>query len=500
LSVLFAYFLVLVLISVFTARKANNETFFTGNRNSSWYLVAFGMIGASLSGVTFISIPGAVGSGGFTYIQIAIGYIAGYAIVAFVLLPLYYRQNVTSIYSYLGQRFGKITYKTGAGLFIVSKMIGASLRLYLVANVLQKFVFDDWDIPFWATVLLSILLIWIYTFKGGIKTIVWTDTFQTFFMLLCLGACIYLISDELNLALSDIYSSVSEAGYGTVFQTDDPMARNYWWKGIFGGMFVVLGMTGVDQDMMQKNLTCKNQGEAKKNMLTFSVVLFFVNVLFVTMGGLLYLYVDANPEIHAQWLAVSDVPKGDPDLLFPTIALEGGLGITISLCFIIGLIAACYSSADSALAALTTSFAVDFIDIENRPAHQRERIRKWTHVGMSLAMLGTILIFKQFVNESVIDEILTIAGYTYGPLLGLFIFGIITKRRVKDLFCAVICLKVAVLVYFLNTYLMPQFAYKFGPELLGINALLVVLALFIFSSKADKLSGDSGKISAPLQG
>lgn len=482
LSLLLGYFVVLILISYLTSRKADNDTFFTGNRNNKWYVVAFGMIGASLSGVTFISIPGVIRDSHFTYLQMALGYILGYAIIAFVLLPLYYRLNVTSIYSYLKDRFGIYTYKMGAAFFILSRVIGASLRLYLVANVLQKFVFDDWNVPFAVTVSLSILLIWVYTHRGGIKTIIWTDTLQTLFMLLAVGMSVYLISDDLNIALGDVYGEIKSAGYGTVFQTEDWLAGNYWWKGILGGMFITLGMTGVDQDMMQKNLTCKNQFEAKKNMLSFSIVLFFVNVLFVMLGGLLVLYIDHHPEVAAMWVERG----GQNDLLYATVALEGGLGFAVGILFLLGLVAAAYSSADSALTSLTTSLSVDFLNIEEKSAEQREKLRKLAHVIMSVALLITILVFKTLVDESVIWALFKAAGFTYGPLLGLFLFGVMTKRRVDDISCMIICLVVAIAVYLFTLYVVPQMGgYAFGSELLGMNATLVVIFLFIFSKKPD---------------
>jgi SSS family transporter len=489
LVLLVAYFAVLLLISYLTGRKADNDTFFTGNKNSRWYVVAFGMIGASLSGVTFISIPGIIQGSGFTYLQMALGYIIGYGIIAFVLLPLYYRLNLTSIYAYLETRFGVVTYKIGAGFFILSRLIGAALRMYLVANVLQSFVFNALGVPFEVTVAMSILLIWVYTFKGGIKTIIWTDTLQTLFMLISVGLSIYLISDELNIALGDIYSNISEAGMGTFWQTEDPMAGNYWWKGILGGAFITLGMTGVDQDMMQKNLTCKNQADAKKNMLSFAVVLFFVNVLFVTLGGLLFLYIDANPDIMAQWLELSSNKSGDGDLLFATIALQSDIGIAVGIFFLLGLIAAAYSSADSALTSLTTSFSVDFLNIEKKESSKEDskKMRMWTHIGMSVALLITILIFRYVKDDSVVWALFKAAGYTYGPLLGLFMFGIISKRSVPDIASAVICILVPIAIYQAHAYyLATELPYAFGSELLGVNAFIVYIFLWIFSKRVEE--------------
>lgn len=511
---LVGYFMVLMVIAYLTGRKGDNDTFFTGNKNNKWYVVAFGMIGASLSGVTFISIPGTIANNGFTYLQMAFGYIIGYAIIAFVLIPLYYKLNLTSIYAYLGERFGFYTHKVGAGFFILSRLIGAALRMYLVANVLQTFLFDQWGVPFEITVMMSILLIWVYTFSGGIKTIIWTDTLQTLFMLISVGLSVYLISDDLNIAVGNIYSSLSDAGMGTVLQTDDPMAGNYWVKGILGGMFITLGMTGVDQDMMQKNLSCKNQFEAKKNMLSFSVVLFFVNILFIALGGLLFLYVDAHPELTAEWMNLSGGEKLDNDLLFATIALKSELGIGIGIFFLLGLIAAAYSSADSALTSLTTSFSVDFLgskrkvkttaeiggdeDLlddsnEGSSVHTEVQIskskRKLVHVGMSVALLLTILIFKWVKSDSVVWELFKAANYTYGPLLGLFLFGVTVKRRVEDLAAVLVCVLVPILIYLGHSwYLSLELPYAFGSELLGINAFLVYILLLFFSKNTETVS------------
>lgn len=506
--------MVLMVIAYLTGKKGDNDTFFSGNKNNKWFVVAFGMIGASLSGVTFISIPGTIANNGFTYLQMAFGYIIGYAIIAFVLIPLYYRLNLTSIYAYLGDRFGFYTHKVGAGFFILSRLIGAALRMYLVANVLQTFLFNQWGVPFELTVMISILLIWVYTFSGGIKTIIWTDTLQTLFMLISVGLSVYLIADDLNIAVGDIYGSLSDAGMGTVLQTDDPMAANYWVKGILGGMFITLGMTGVDQDMMQKNLTCKNQSEAKKNMLSFSVVLFFVNILFIALGGLLFLYIDAHPELTAEWMMLSGGEKLDNDLLFATIALKSGLGVGIGVFFLLGLIAAAYSSADSALTSLTTSFSIDFLgskrkvkmtrekemnsdlldDLNESPSTQTEQHiskskRKLVHIGMSIALLLTILIFKWLKSDSVVWELFKAANYTYGPLLGLFLFGITSRRRVRDVFAVFVCVLVPISIYIAHsTYSGMELPYAFGSELLGINAFLVYILLLFFSKKTETVS------------
>jgi len=437
-----------------------------------------------LSGVTFISIPGIVENNSFTYLQMAIGYIIGYTIIAFVLLPLYYRLQLTSIYEFLKLRFGVGTYKMGAGFFILSRLIGAALRMYLVVTVLQTFVFSQMGVDFEYTVVISILLIWVYTFKGGIKTIIWTDTLQTLFMLISVGLSVYFLADDLNLSFDSIYASIDNAGMGEMWQTSDYKAGNYWIKGVLGGMFITLGMTGVDQDMMQKNLTCKNQFEAKKNMLSFSVVLFFVNVLFVTLGGLLFLYVDAHPDIAEIWHQFDVKGESQGDLLFATIALKGTMGLAVGVFFLLGLIAAAYSSADSALTSLTTSLSVDFFNVKTLEKKEQEKKRKLAHIIMSIALLITILIFKAVKSDNVVWELFKAANYTYGPLLGLFLFGILSKRKIADVFTIIVSIIVPLILFFINKYSIELFdGYKFGPEMLGINAILVFLILWVFSTE-----------------
>ena len=387
------YFSLLLTISVLTSKSANNTTFFKANNSSPWYLVAFGMIGASLSGVTFISVPGWVASESMSYMQMVLGYTVGYAIIGLVLLPLYYRLNLTSIYTYLQDRFGNSAYKTGASFFLLSRIIGASFRLFLVANVLQLLLFDAYHIPFWITVTITILLIWLYTFKGGIKTIVWTDTLQTLFMLIAVGVCIYSVSKEME--ISNLFSYISNNELSKTFFFNDLKSGNYFWKRFLAGAFVAIVMTGLDQDMMQKNLTCRNLRDAQKNMFWFTIVLVVVNFLFLALGVLLTDYAQQNG-INAQ-----------KDTLFPIIATKGTLGITTAIFFILGLIAAAYSSADSALTSLTTSFSIDILEIDkNKNQKQQEKIRKRIHVVFSLILIITILIFKYFIaDESVIAKI-----------------------------------------------------------------------------------------------
>ena len=465
---IFAYFSVLILISFFTGKSANNATFFKANNTSPWYLVAFGMIGASLSGVTFISVPGWIEAQSMSYMQMVLGYIVGYAVIGLVLLPLYYRLNLTSIYTYLQGRFGEYSYKTGASFFLLSRTIGASFRLFLVANVLQIILFDAYGIPFWVTVCITILLIWIYTFKGGIKTIVWTDTLQTLFMLIAVGVCIYTISDELN--ISNIFSYVCESEYSKIFFFEDIKAGNFFWKQFLAGTFIAIVMTGLDQDMMQKNLTCRNLKDAQKNMFWFTIVLVIVNFFFLALGILLTDYAQKNG---------FDTHK---DQLFPMIATNGTLGFSIAVFFILGLIAAAYSSADSALTSLTTSFSIDILQIDKKKNESdQEKIRKQIHVLFSLVLVATILIFKYFIaDESVIAKIFTFANYTYGPLLGLYAFGLFTKFEVKDKMVPLICILSPILTYFTNLFFLETFGFDFGFALLIINGLFTFIGLRIF--------------------
>ena len=386
ISVIVAYFLVLIAISFFTSRKADNSTFFLGERKSPWYIVSFGMIGASLSGVTFISVPGWVGSetNQFSYMQAVLGYLFGYFIVAYVLLPIYYRLNLTSIYEYLRDRFGFWSYKTGASFFLISRVLGASFRLLLVANVLQSILFEEWGIPFWGTVIISVLLIWIYTSRGGIKTIVWTDTLQTAFMLGSVFLTVWFISNALDLPNNQgVISAVAESNYSKIFFFDDFMSGNHFLKHFFGGIFITIGMTGLDQDMMQKNLSCKNIGEAKKNMISMAFVLVAVNLVFLFLGALLYMYAAQN-----------NIEFERADLLFSSVAMSDGAGKVIGVLFLLGLIAAAYSSADSALTSLTTSFSIDFLGIgrkseesEDKTKIDEVKTRKIVHVGMSIVII-----------------------------------------------------------------------------------------------------------------
>jgi len=468
-----------MVISHFTSKDSSNDTFFLGNRESPWYVVAFGMIGTSLSGVTFISVPGWVGDSQFSYMQTVLGYLIGYFIIAFVLLPLYYRLNLTSIYSYLEQRFGSWSYKTGAFYFLLSRVLGASFRLFLVATVLQEFVFSKWKIPFteWTfpfevTVLITIVFIWLYTHRGGIKTIIWTDTLQTFFMLTAVGVSIYLISSRLNLSLDGLIERIASSDLSQTFFLEDIKAKNHLVKQLMSGAFIAICMTGLDQDMMQKNISCKSVGDSQKNMISFSIVLVFVNLVFLALGALLFIYAEEKG------LAIPD----RTDLLYPTIALNSGLGIGIGVFFILGLVSAAYSSADSALTALTTSVCVDFLGIDKLQASVRRSIRKRVHIGMSAVLLVVIIAFRYLIDRSVIDTLLYVATYTYGPLLGLFAFGLLTRSAVVDKLVPVVCIAAPILTYVINMKSEAWFGgYVFAYELLAVNGFLTFFGLWILS-------------------
>ena len=482
LILIVSYFSILILISYLTGKDDSNAVFFKANKQSQWYVVAFGMIGASLSGVTFISVPGWIEGSQFSYFQVVLGYMFGYFVVAFILLPLYYRHNVTSIYEYLMLRFGVVSHKTGAFFFFISRVIGASFRLFLVAIVLQQFVFDAWNIPFEITVIISILLIWVYTNKGGIKTIIWTDTLQTLFMLIAVILSIYFINDNLGWSFSEFLASDELKNYDKIFITDSFLERSHFIKSFLGGMFITICMTGLDQDMMQKNLTCKSLKDAQKNMVTFSIVLVAATFLFMLLGALLYIYANKNN------IAIP-LMDGNPrtDLLFPEIALNSGLGITLAITFMLGLIAAAYSSADSALTSLTTSFCVDFLDIDKKPKKDQKSLRKKIHIAMSILLIVVIIIFKYVLTSNVIDSLLTVAGYTYGPLLGLFAFGIFTKYKVKDKYVWIVALSAAIIISIIGSIPPENLGgYTLGYELLPINGLITFLGLLIIRKKTVK--------------
>lgn len=469
------YTLVLFGVAFFTSRKSNNESYFNGNRKSPWPVVAYGMIGASLSGVTFISIPGWVGNTQFTYLMVVFGYLIGYLVITYFLLPLYYRLNLISIYTYLEQRFGFYAYKTGAFYFLISRTIGASFRMFLVINVLQIFIFDKWGLPFWSTTLIFVVLITLYTFKAGIKTIVWTDLLQTTFMLASLVITIYAIASQLDINILQLLERAKSAGYTTIIDADWRSDRFYL-KQFFSGMFITIVMTGLDQDMMQKNLTCRNVKDAQKNMISLGLLLIPVNMLFLFLGASLYVYATdfgiALPNIS--------------DDLFPMLAIEH-FGPLLAVVFLIGLIAAAYSSADGAITALTTSFIIDILGTKNDAVlteNEKKKRRYKTHFFISSLIILTIVLFREINDQAVISRLFTIAGYTYGPLLGLFAFGMFTNKNVKDKLVPVVAIVAPLLSYIVSSnsdFLLN--GYKFGFEILIFNGLLTFIGLFIIQKK-----------------
>ena len=475
LFVFLTYTALLFTISWWTGRKAGNSSFFIGDKSSPWYIVAYGMIGASLSGVTFISIPGVVGDAKFSYMAIVFGYLVGYFIIARLLLPLYYKLGLTSIYTYLHSRFGIASYKTGASFFLLSRIIGASFRMFLVINVLQIFVFNAFGIPFWLTVIGFVGLILVYTYQAGIKTIVWTDTLQTTFMLLAVVMSIYYISDQLEMSFSNLYQTIDKENLTQIVFTDW-RDSNFFLKQFISGIFIAIVMTGLDQDMMQKNLSCRNIKDAKKNMYWLSWALIPVNFLFLTLGGILFYYAQVKG-IQVQ---------GTSDNLFPTIALKH-LGLGAGIVFIIGLIAAAYSSADSALTSLTTSFSIDILGVsrENeRGGRKAESTRKRVHLGMAIVLIIVITAYELINDQAIIMKLFTIAGFTYGPLLGLFSFGLFSKRKVIDKWVPYIAVLSPLLSYLIKKYApLLLNGYQFGFELLIINGLIMFSGLYFISKK-----------------
>ena len=472
ISVIISYFFLLYVISYYTGKNDSNDTFFLGNRKSPWYIIAYGMIGTTLSGITFISVPGWVESNQFSYMQMVFGFFVGYFIISRILLPLYYSLGLTSIYTYLKDRFGNNSYKTGSSFFLLSRTIGASFRLFLIATVLQYAVFDSMGIPFFLTVLITISLIWLYTYRSGMKTIIWTDTLQTTFMLSTVFIIGYTLMDKMNLDISALFSAINESTYSKVFFFDDIADKKYFFKQFFSGVFMAIVMTGLDQDQMQKNLSCKNLKDAQKNMTVFSIILIFVDLLFLCLGALLYINYYSMPEVNQ----VLNLPE-QADMLFPHIAISSGLPAYVGILFIIGIIAAAYSSADSALTSLTTSFCVDIIEFEKQDTEKQIKTRKYTHLIMSLVLFSVIMVFHAINDQSVVKSLFTVAGYTYGPLLGLFSFGLFTKLQVKDKYVPLICLASPVICYFLNLYI------SFGFELLILNGIITFFGLYMISTK-----------------
>lgn len=463
------YFCLLLLITYLTSRDATSQTFYLGNKRSPWYVVAFGMIGASLSGVTFMSVPGDVMNKQFTYMMMVFGFLAGYIVIATVLMPLYYRLNLTSIYSYLEERFGRSTYKTGASFFLLSRVIGASLRMFIVVNVLQIFVFDAWNIPFFVTIIIFIVSILIYTFKGGIRTIIWTDTLQTTFMLLAVVLSIVFISKELQLSVGGIITKVFQSEYSKMLVADWS-SKQFFLKQFLSGMFIAITMTGLDQEMMQKNLSCRSLKDAQKNMFSFSVVLVFVNMMFLILGAILIFYANSR-----------GINVANTDDLFPTIAIHHMTPIA-GIIFIIGLISAAYPSADGALTSLTTSFCIDILGLNkfSIPEDKKTKVRYLVHLSFALILMLSIFIIRSINDEAIIQTLYKIAGYTYGPLLGLYSFGMFTKWQVKDKWIPLVAIASPLVCYILSTYSTTIFwGYKFGFELIILNGALTFLGLFL---------------------
>ncbi len=476
LGILLFYFAILIIISIRTSRGADTNSFFTANKQVPWYLIAFGMIGTSLSGVTFISVPGAVGTKAFSYFQMVLGYTVGYIFIGTVLMPLYYRLNLVSIYTYFNDRFGFWSYKTGSAFFLLSRTLGSAVRLYIAAQVLQIAIYDPLGVPFEVSVLITIGLIWVYTFKGGIKTIVITDTLQTLFLIVAVATTIYLVSDQLGLSLGGMISTVAGSSYSDIFFFDGGWgdSQNFF-KQFISGAFIAIVMTGMDQDLMQKNLTCKNIGEAQKNMFWFTVVLVFVNLMFLSLGALLYIYAGQKG---------IEVPAKTDDL-YPMMALQvfgndpstGLAGVLVAVTFLIGITAATYASSDSALTALTTAFCIDFMKFENRDEKDRNRIKNLVHIGFSLTFFVVILIFNYLNSTDVISATFQIASYTYGPLLGLFAYGIYSKNKVSDKWVPLVCILSPAITYLIVWYVEKYVGYKFGFENLLLNGLITIIGL-----------------------
>lgn len=474
LLIIGGYFSILLIISHIIGKKHSNDAaFFIGNKKSPWYVVAFGMIGSSISGVTFVSVPGMVRNFDMTYMQMVLGFLLGYLIIAYVLLPLYYRLNLVSIYTYLEQRIGKHGYKTGAAFFLLARTIGSAARLYVAALILQTYVFDEWGIPFWLTSSAFLLMIWLYTFRGGIRTIVWTDILQTSCLLIALVLIIYQVSDKLGLDFQGIVATVRESEHSRMFVFGDWFDKQNFFKQFLSGIFVTIAMTGVDQEMMQKNLSCRTLKDAQKNMRWYGFSFVPVNFLFLCLGILLLTFA-ANSNITLPPLA---------DDILPMLASEGYLGTASLVFFIIGIIAVTFSSSDSALTGLTTSFCIDMLNTAQYPEKKAKRIRMGVHLLFSVLFIIIIMLFRALNNTSIIDAIYTIAAYTYGPLLGLFMFGLLTKAKTRDKWVPFVCILAPIVCYAMDRIIFVQTGYKFGYEMLIVNAGLVVLGLFLLRKK-----------------
>lgn len=462
-----AYFLILFAVSHMAGRTADNEGFFVGNRKSSWYVVAFAMVGSAISGVTYVSVPGMVAASGFGYLQMVLGFVAGQLVIAYVLVPLFYRMKLVSIYEYLENRFGMASYRTGAWFFFISKMLGAAVRLFLVCLTLQLLVFRPYGLPFLLNVAVTVALVWLYTFQGGVKSLIWTDSLKTFCLVVSVVLCIWYIASDLRLSFGGMLSTIADSDMSRIFFFDDVNSKQYFFKQFLAGAFTMIAMTGLDQDMMQRNLSCKNFKESQKNMVVSVVAQFFVILLFLMLGVLLYTFADSRQ------IAVE---KGDE--LFPLIATGGYFPAVVGILFIIGLVSSAYSAAGSALTALTTSFTVDILGTKGRSEEEVVRMRKRVHAGMAVVMGITIFVFNLLNNTSVIDAVYVLASYTYGPILGLFAFGIFTRRPVRDRYIPLVAVASPVLCFVLQRNSEAWFGgYQFSYELLIFNALFTFVGL-----------------------
>ncbi|MDR0745683.1 MAG: sodium:solute symporter [Mediterranea sp.] len=469
------YFVILFLVSYIAGRKADNEGFFVGNRKSSWYVVAFAMIGSSISGVTYVSVPGMVAVSGFSYLQMVLGFVAGQFLIAFVLVPLFYRMNLVSIYEYLEDQFGISSYKTGAWFFFISKMLGAAVRLFLVCLTLQLLVFAPLNLPFILNVIVTVALVWLYTFQGGVKSLIWTDSLKTFCLVVSVVLCIYFIASDLDLSFSGMMTTIKDSDLSRMFYFDDVNDKRYFFKQFFAGMFTMIAMTGLDQDMMQRNLSCKNFKDSQKNMITSGISQFFVILLFLMLGVLLYMYGGQHSLFTPQDMVLGDMSS---DEVFPSIATSSYFPMIVGILFIIGLISSAYSAAGSALTALTTSFTVDVLGIKNKKEEYVVKLRKRVHFGMAVIMGVVIIVFNLLNDTSVIDAVYTLASYTYGPILGLFAFGIFMKKPVRDKFVPLVAILSPFLCLILQKNSKAWFGgYEFSYELLILNALFTFVGL-----------------------
>lgn len=468
-----AYFALLIGISWFASRKSDNSTFFTGGKKAPWLLVAIAMMGAPISGVTFISVPGMVTAKGYSYMQMALGFIVGYFVIAYILIPMFYRRNLISIYGYLGERFGLNSHRTGAWFFLISKLLGAAVRFYVVCAVLQLLVYTPLGIPFIVNVIIAILLIWLYTFRGGVKSIIWTDAFKSFCLVASVVLCIYFIAKSLDFSFTGMISSIAVHDTSRIFFFDNPMEGTYFWKQFIAGIFMVIAMTGLDQDMMQRTLASSDYRQSQKGLVSSVFLQVLVIFLFLVLGTLLVMYMQAN--------GIAAPEKSDD--IFGTVAAGAGMPLIVGVLFVLGLISAAYSAAGSALTSLTTSFTVDILKGETMESEKLSRTRKWVHIAMSAAMAVTIIIFYYASSEDAISAVYAIASYTYGPILGLFAFGLSTKRRTRDGVVPAICIISPILAGVLQWGLKAFAGYTMGFELLLVNALFTVIGLYIFSSK-----------------